>query len=76
MRQVLRVLEKNQVTHCVLGALGCGAFQNPPGEVARIYKAILEEPEWAGVFQSIVFAVLDVKKGEGNFKIFQEELEK
>lgn len=74
MRQVLRVLVQNGVTHCVLGAMGCGAFQNPPGEVARIYSEVLGETEWNGVFEEIVFAVLDTK-GEGNYSTFRNTLE-
>jgi uncharacterized protein (TIGR02452 family) len=53
--------------------MGCGAFQNPPSEVARIYKEVLEEPEWNGVFEEIVFAVLDAR-GESNHRIFTNAL--
>jgi uncharacterized protein (TIGR02452 family) len=53
--------------------MGCGAFQNPPSEVARIYKEVLEEPEWNGVFEEIVFAVLDTR-GESNHRIFSNAL--
>ncbi|OJJ35398.1 hypothetical protein ASPWEDRAFT_40593 [Aspergillus wentii DTO 134E9] len=70
IRQILRVLAENKISHCVLGALGCGAFRNPPAEVARIYKEVLDEDEWRGVFEEIVFAVLDTR-GELNYKIFQ-----
>lgn len=74
MRQVFRVLAHNQITHCVLGALGCGAFRNPPREVARVYKEVLNEPEWNGIFQEIVFAVLDMRN-DGNFRIFRDTLQ-
>lgn len=74
MRQVFRVLAQHGVTHCVLGAMGCGAFQNPPLEVARIYKEVLDEEEWSGVFDEIVFAVLDTR-GEANYRIFRDALE-
>ncbi|KAJ5707748.1 hypothetical protein N7488_007549 [Penicillium malachiteum] len=73
LRQVLRVLAQNDVTHCILGALGCGAFHNPPQEVARIYSEVLKEAEWKGKFEEIVFAVLDTRN-EGNFTIFDEAL--
>lgn len=73
MRQILRVLAQNRVTHCVLGAMGCGAFRNPPREVARIYKEVLGETEWNGVFEDITFAVLDTKR-EGNYSIFRSAL--
>lgn len=73
MRQTFRILAQNKITHCVLGAMGCGAFQNPPGEVARIYKEVLEEAEWNGVFEEIMFAVLDTR-GESNHAIFSNAL--
>jgi uncharacterized protein (TIGR02452 family) len=53
--------------------MGCGAFQNPPAEVARIYKEVLEESEWNGVFEEIMFAVLDTR-GEFNHAIFSNAL--
>jgi uncharacterized protein (TIGR02452 family) len=73
MRQIFRILAQNKITHCVLGAMGCGAFQNPPAEVARIYKEVLEESEWNGLFEEIMFAVLDTR-GESNYTIFSNTL--
>ncbi|OOQ87129.1 hypothetical protein PEBR_18328 [Penicillium brasilianum] len=73
MRQIFRILAQNKITHCVLGAMGCGAFQNPPAEVARIYKEVLEESEWNGVFEEIMFAVLDTR-GESNYALFSNAL--
>jgi len=43
----------------VLGAFGCGAFANPPEDVAQLFKEVLEEPEYCDKFEKIVFAVLD-----------------
>ena len=43
----------------VLGAFGCGAFANPPEDVAKLFKEVLEEPEYRDKFKKIVFAVLD-----------------
>ncbi|KAJ6090240.1 hypothetical protein N7486_009055 [Penicillium sp. IBT 16267x] len=75
MRQALRVLAKNNITHGVLGAMGCGAYRNPPREVARIYNEVVNEAEWNGVFEELVFAVLD-SKADGNFSIFKNALQK
>ncbi|KAJ6189203.1 hypothetical protein N7519_004111 [Penicillium mononematosum] len=74
MRQTLRVLAVNNVTHCVLGAMGCGAFQNPPLQVALLFRDVLEEEEFMGVFEEITFAVLD-SRGEGNYAIFRDTLQ-
>ena len=69
IRTMLRVLANYKQTHLVLGALGCGAFRNPPLLVASIFKRILAEEEWGGHFREIVFAVLDYPRGM-NFAIF------
>jgi uncharacterized protein (TIGR02452 family) len=43
----------------VLGAWGCGAFGNSPGDVAESFRRWIFEPRFAGVFDLIVFAILD-----------------
>ena len=63
----------------VLGALGCGAFRNPPRHVARLFHEVMDEPEFANKYRYIVFAILDDHNAhqkhnpEGNFKPFLEE---
>ncbi|CAF3858744.1 unnamed protein product, partial [Rotaria sp. Silwood1] len=60
------------------GALGCGAFRNPPEHVAKIFRSVIEQ--YAGFFQTIIFAILDdhntgqQHNPEGNFKSFRNEL--
>jgi hypothetical protein len=52
--------------------LGCGAYRNPPGEVAGLFKkAILGARKRAGVegIEEIVFAIFD--DGE-NLRVFRE----
>jgi len=56
-----------------LGALGCGAFRNPPQHIACLFRNVLKESEFQGVFNHIVFAVLDIAK-TSNFKIFNDVL--
>ena len=69
IRLMLRVLGRHGQTHIVLGALGCGAFRNPPQLIARTFKRIIAEDEWKGYFEKIVFAVLDYPGGP-NITIF------
>lgn len=63
----------------VLGALGCGAFRNPPRHVARLFHEVLDEPEFKDKYRLIVFAILDDHNAhqkhnpEGNYKPFAEE---
>ena len=42
----------------ILGALGCGAFRNPPEHIARLFREVIDE-EFPGVFKVIVFAIID-----------------
>jgi len=63
----------------VLGALGCGAFRNPPRHVARLFHEVMDELEFKNKYRCIVFAILDDHNShqkhnpEGNFKPFAEE---
>ncbi|KAH6632848.1 hypothetical protein F5144DRAFT_490992 [Chaetomium tenue] len=72
MRLCLRMAGAKGHTMLVLGAIGCGAFRNPPEEVAKCWMEVLSEVEFAGGwFKEIWFAVYDLRN-EGNFEIFKE----
>jgi uncharacterized protein (TIGR02452 family) len=43
----------------ILSAFGCGAFKNPPEEVAGIFKQVLDSPLFFGVFSRVVFAIFN-----------------
>ncbi|KIV88584.1 hypothetical protein PV10_08254 [Exophiala mesophila] len=75
MRIVLRTTIRNRHRQVVLGALGCGAFQNPPQEVAELWAEVLQEPEFSGGWwEDVVFAVLSDQKNK-NFWWFEKTLE-
>ena len=57
----------------VLGAFGCGAFQNDPEVVARAYKTALQE--FPKVFSRIEFAVYCPPGGSENYDVFKAEFE-
>ena len=56
----------------VLGAFGCGAFQNDPEVVARAYKTALQE--FPKVFRRIEFAVYCPPDGSRNYDVFKRVL--
>jgi len=65
---IMRTAAKMGVTHLVLGALGCGAYRNPVGQVANIMRKCLvgkgngrpPEENWNGAGnEEVVFAILD-----------------
>lgn len=53
----------------VLGAFGCGAFQNDPKVVARAYKTALAE--FPKVFDQVEFAILLPPTGSVNYDVFK-----
>ena len=57
-RRVLAICAAQGHRHLVLGAWGCGVFANDPAVVARAFGAELDGA-FAGVFDEVVFAVLD-----------------
>ena len=73
-RQILNVAAENKIEVLVLGAFGCGAFQNPPEVVAKAYKDMLKE--FDGVFQEIVFAVFTTEKDRKNYDAFEKNFAK
>ncbi|CAF9942416.1 hypothetical protein IMSHALPRED_003666 [Imshaugia aleurites] len=78
MRVVLRVAAVNGHRELVLGALGCGAFANPRGEVVGCWKEVFTESEFqGGWWEQIVFAVMEsggTKDGSDNFGVFYKGL--
>jgi len=59
VRVILRLAHLKGIRVLVLSAFGCGAFRNPAAAVALIFKVVLNEAEFKGVFAWIVFAIID-----------------
>ena len=75
MRLCLRMAGTGGHAMVVLGALGCGAFRNPAGEVACCWVEVLGEEEFVGGwFREVWFAVFD-RKGDGNLPVFEAALD-
>jgi len=56
--RVLAIAAVHGHTTLVLGAWGCGVFQNDPAEIAGLFAAALGGP-FHGAFADVIFAVLD-----------------
>lgn len=70
-RRICEVAAANGATSMVLGAFGCGAFQNDPRVVARAYRTVLEE--MGPFFERVEFAVFCPSGRESkNFEAFKE----
>lgn len=82
MRTIFRIGLDNGHDSLVLGALGCGAFRNPPHHVARLFHEVMEEKEFSGKYRLVVFAILDDHNAhhrhnpDGNYLPFHMEFGK
>ena len=70
IEKVLSIATMHRVDAIVLGAWGCGVFQNDPKLIANLFFQTLQSPRFENVFETIYFAVLDKRK-IGNFDAFE-----
>ena len=61
----------------VLGAWGCGAFGNPPEQIAQLFVDVLNEDEFRGRYKDIRFAIIEDHNSKGrNYQTFKNVIEK
>jgi len=71
LQRIRAVMNASRISghdNLILGAFGCGAFGNPPRQVARLFRELLTS-EYRGVFKTVVFAIID-PWGTGNLNAF------
>ena len=74
IRAMLRIGLLHGHDAIVLGAWGCGAFRNPPEHMAQLFHEVLREPEFAGKYRVVRFAVIeDHNSRHSNFAPFDKE---
>ena len=69
--QFTTLISKN-VRHVVFGAFGCGAFANPPQQVATLYKECIML--YKDKFDVIAFPIYYAGNGESNYPVFRKIL--
>jgi uncharacterized protein (TIGR02452 family) len=78
MRLTLRIAAAHGHELLVLGAFGCGAFRNPPEDVAWCWREVLGEHEFSGGWwKEVWFAIYDpshTTDPKGNLATFQRVL--
>ena len=79
IRTIFRIGIENGHDALVLGALGCGAFRNPPKHIAKLFHEVIDEPEFCGQYKLLCFAILEDHNShhehnpEGNYTPFYNE---
>lgn len=79
IRTIFRIGLQNGHDALVLGALGCGAFRNPPEHIAKIFHEVMIEGEFRNKYKLLYFAILEDRNSnlkhnlKGNFQPFKDE---
>lgn len=73
-KHIMHVAAANGVDILILGAFGCGAFQNDPDTVAQAYRAALKD--YRDKFDNIVFAIYCSGTDRSNFDAFKNQIRK
>ena len=72
MDKVLGLFVYYGIKRLLLGAWGCGVFQNEPEDIAKWFAYYLKEGgKYHGCFEEVVFAVYDRSKGQENIAAFE-----
>ncbi len=79
IRTIFRIALDNNHDSIVLGAFGCGVYNVLPEDCSKLFKEVLEEPEFKSKFKKLVFAIYEGKGSsrkvvgkEGKFKAFYQ----
>ncbi len=73
IRTILNIAAIHGHTILILSALGCGAFRNPPEEVAKLFKEELNSDIYNGRFSKVIFAIKkDHNDLQGNYQKFYD----
>ena len=75
IRNILEVAAANDVDVLVLGAFGCGAFNNPPDLVAEAFYKLLVDKGYGRFFKKIVFAIKKNDSRNSNLEAFRTVFE-
>lgn len=74
VRTIFRIALLHGHDSLVLGAFGCGAFKNPPEQVAAIFHEVLEEAEFKDRFRIVTFSIIEDHNSKNrNLYAFQQE---
>lgn len=64
MRNILYLFIYHGCTNIVLGAFGCGVFQNNPNDIAKYWYELLIEEDLKKYFEKITFSILNSRSGD------------
>ena len=72
IRNILEVAAAKDTDILVLGAFGCGAFNNPPALVADVFRGLLLDKGYFRFFRKTAFAIKKNNSTNTNLEAFRE----
>lgn len=73
-KYIFYVAAKNKCDTLILGAWGCGVFQNDPKNIANIFHHLIyDDLETLGLFKEIIFAIYDSTQSKSVLNAFLEK---
>lgn len=77
IRTIFRMGVEHGKDALILGAFGCGAYKLPVPDVVRLFRVVMEEPEFKNKFRLIVYAIMESMRKpnglDGKFAEFYRE---
>ena len=77
IRTIFRMGVEHRKDALVLGAFGCGAYKLPVSEVVKLFRMVMNEPEFANKFRLLVFAIREKPRRpnglNGKYAAFYQE---
>ena len=73
MRKILNCFIEAECESIILGAFGCGVFQNSAESVSQFWKELLIDEEYQYYFKNICFSVIPIP--EHNYNVFIEKFQ-
>jgi uncharacterized protein (TIGR02452 family) len=75
IRLILSIPYLHGAQNLILGAWGCGVFNNNPNDIAQYFKEIIIDENYGSLYKSIIFAIInDHNSVDNNLKIFSDVL--
>ncbi len=71
-RKLLWIANQNEHKILILGAWGCGVFQNEPQMIARVFADLLKN-EFANCFETVIMAIYDTTSTKRVYNAFVKE---
>jgi uncharacterized protein (TIGR02452 family) len=66
---------KSNVKNLILGAWGCGVFNNDPITISTLFKQVLIDEGYATLYNKVIFAIINDHNSVGNnYSIFKDML--